>query len=84
MSYGAFVAADMAERRARQALPVRERERRRRALALVGDKLGDVGDGFAVYALLALWGKRGEGNVTASMVRQERRRLIDRNGWDMQ
>lgn len=83
MSYGAFVAADMAERRARQALPMRERERRRRALTLVADRLSDIGDGFAVYALLALWGKHGEGNVTPSMVRSERRRLIDRNGWEL-
>lgn len=84
MSYGAFVAAEVQERRDRQRVPVRERERRQRALALVRDRLPDVGDGFAVYALLTLWGRHGEGRVTAGMVREERRRLIVRNGWDME
>lgn len=88
MSYGAVVHASKQERRDVQAFRQRlhrgEVERRRRAAALLADRLPDLaGDNFAVFSLLSLWTQRGEGSVTPAMVRRERRRLIERNGWEV-
>lgn len=74
----------------RQKLQKAEIDRRARAQSRIAEHLPDLTDGhgtgpcnFAVYALLALWTKHGEGNVTPAMIRSERRRLIDRNGWEL-
>lgn len=94
MSYGAVVHASVLERRdasrAKQRLPRAERERRVRAAQLVWERLPDLRDGhgagpcnFAVLSVLLLWAQHGEGNVRPSMVRSERRRLIERNGWEV-
>lgn len=80
MSYGAFVQADIDDK-TRQGRKLTEAEQRReerygRARNLVADRLPELNDGreghpcpFAVWAVLDLWRKHGEGNAKPSQIR---------------
>lgn len=97
MSYGQVVHMAVADKDARRReLTAKEAEREARyarAYDLCCDRVPDLHDGregrpcpWAVWALLDLWRRHGEGNVTASQIRRERSRRLaahrDKYGYD--